>query len=224
MALPALADVRQHVADAAIDVAARPSIAPLFSMVPGINRVVTLDKAAGGGELRGAGYDAALLLPNSFNVARIAWRAGIRERWGYRSDFRTLLLTKSVPAPTRVHQTEYYRHLVSALGLGDGATIEPRIALTDSHREGGTALLGEQGWDGHAPLIAVAPGAAFGGAKRWPAASFAALIDGLASDGVRTVLIGASGDRSAATEVVLATKTSPAPLNLVGRTDLPTLG
>src|SRR5678815_3479621 len=111
MALPALADVRQHFTDAAIEVAARSSIAPLFSMVPGINRVVTLEKAGGAADqLRRAGYDVALLLPNSFNVARIAWRAGVRERWGYRTDFRALLLTKSVPAPTRVHQTEYYRH------------------------------------------------------------------------------------------------------------------
>ena len=225
MALPAVADVRQHFADAAIEVAARSPIAPLFSMVPGINRVVTLEKAGDAADqLRRTGYDIALLLPNSFNVARIAWRAGIRERWGYRTDFRALLLTRSVPPPTRVHQTEYYRQLVRALGVGGGATIAPRIELTDSHREGGTALLAEQGWDGRVPLIAVAPGAAFGGAKRWPAASFAALIDGLASDGVRTVLVGASGDRPAATEVLMATKASPAPLNLVGRTDLPALG
>src|SRR4029450_1125705 len=117
-------------------------IAPLFSMVAEINRVVALEQAGGGADqLRRAGYDVALLLPNSFNVARIAWRAGIRERWGYRSDFRTLLLTKSVPTPSRVHQTEGYRHLVRALGVGGGATIEPRIELTVSHREGGRALL-----------------------------------------------------------------------------------
>ena len=225
MALPAIVDLKTHLPTAAIDVAARPAVAPLFTMAPAINRIVTLEKGSGAVEqLRKARYEATLLLPNSFNAARLAWRAGIPQRWGYRSDFRTLLLTKSVPAPTRVHQTEYYRHLVRALGFGGTLAIEPRIELTESHREAGRALLEEQGWDLRTPLVAVAPGAAFGGAKRWPVTSFAALIDGLARDGARAVLIGAPADRTAATEVVMATKASPAPLNLVGRTDLPALG
>src|SRR5262245_9445169 len=76
MALPAIADVQCHFAGTAIEIAARPSIAPLFSMVPGINRVLTLGKASGGwDELRRSAYDVALLLPNSFNVAQVAWRA-----------------------------------------------------------------------------------------------------------------------------------------------------
>lgn len=225
MALPAIADLRHHLPDATIQIAARPAIAPLFEMVLAINGVVTLEKTERqSDQLRRAQYDAALLLPNSFNAARIAWRAGIPDRWGYRSDFRTLLLTRSVSAPTRVHQTEYYRHLVRALGYGGESAIEPHLELTESHREAGAALLAEQGWDRRLPLVAVAPGAAFGGAKRWPVRSFAAVIDGLAIDGLRTVLIGAAGDRVAATEVLMATSASPAPLNLVGRTDLPSLG
>jgi heptosyltransferase-2 len=225
MALPALVDLRQHLPDAAIDVAARPSIAPLFAMVPAVRGVVTLQTSERHVDrLRQAHYEAALLLPNSFNTARLAWRAGIRERWGYRADFRTLLLTRGVSPPTRVHQTEYYRHLVRALGFGGTSTIEPRIELSDSHREAGAALLAEQGWTGRMPLVAVAPGAAFGGAKRWPIGSFAGLIDELTNDGLRSVLIGAAADRAAATEVLMAAKASPAPLNLVGRTDLPTLG
>jgi lipopolysaccharide heptosyltransferase II len=225
MALPALADVRQHLPNATVVVAARSSIAPLFTMVPGINGVIALEKGDRGvEELRRPQFEAALLLPNSFNTARMAWRAGIRDRWGYRADFRTLLLTRSVAAPTRLHQTEYYRHLVRALGFGGASAIEPRIELTDSHREAGRALLSEQGWAERTPLVAVAPGAAFGGAKRWPVGSFAALIDGLMHDGLRSVLIGAPADRAAATEVLMAATASPAALNLVGRTDLPTLG
>src|SRR5262249_38282654 len=143
--------------------------------------------------------------------------------WGYRRDLRALLLTKGVTPPTRVHQTEYYRHLVRALGFGSDSSIEPRIELTESHREVAAALLHEQGYTGRMPLIAIAPGAAFGSAKRWPASSFAALIDGLMNDGLRSVLIGAPADRAAATDVVMASQSSPAPLNVVGRTDLPTL-
>ena len=70
--------------------------------------------------------------------------------------------------------------------------------------------------------MAVAPGAAYGGAKRWPADSFAAVADGLAADGVAAVLVGSAGDRAAADEVLSATRS--APLDLVGRTDLRALG
>ena len=40
MALPAIADVRRALPDASLTIAARPAIAPLFSMVPGIDDVV----------------------------------------------------------------------------------------------------------------------------------------------------------------------------------------
>jgi len=92
MALPAIADVRRAAPDLSITVGARPSIAPLFGMVGDVNDVVTLaprqpsvDVAAWrnpDAELRDRQFEAALLLPNSFHVALMAARAGIRERWG----------------------------------------------------------------------------------------------------------------------------------------------
>jgi lipopolysaccharide heptosyltransferase II len=224
MALPAVADVRRALPAAVIDVAARPSIAPLLTLVPGIGSVVTLGKGRAAVEsLRTGRYEAALLLPNSFNAARLAWSAGIPERWGYRSDFRSPLLTRAAWPPTRVHQAEYYRDLVRALGFTGEALADPRLELTPEHRAAGLALLASEGWDARRPLVAVAPGAAFGGAKRWPAASFAALVDGLTRDGVATVVIGTPADRLAATEMLAATTTSARPIDLIGRTDLPAL-
>jgi heptosyltransferase-2 len=223
MALPALAEVRRALPATTVDVAARPSVAPLFTMVPGVNRVLSIGRGRSGVEpLREGRYDAALLFPNSFSAARLAWSVGIPERWGYRSDFRSLLLTKGVSAPSRVHQSEYYRHLVRALGFGGDTFIEPRLELSAEQHAAGATLLTGDGWDGRTPLVAVAPGAAFGGAKRWPAASFGALIDGLAQDGIRAVLIGTASDGAAAQQVLPAARTT-SPLNLVGRTDLPTL-
>ena len=175
--------------------------------------------------LRRRRYDAALLLPNSFNAARLAWRAGIRERWGYRARFPIAAPHAGVSSPpTRVHQAEYYRHLVRRAGLSRRSPIAPRLELSDEHRAAGAALLAGSGWDGRTPLVAVAPGAAFGGAKRWPAASFAALVDGLVADGVRSVLVGSGrGSRRPATRWWRAAQARRAPINLVGRTDLPAL-
>jgi heptosyltransferase-2 len=85
------------------------------------------------------------------------------------------------------------------------------------------------GWDPAVPLVAIAPGAAYGGAKRWPPAYFAELIDGLAADGVQCVMIGAAGDAATANDVARAFQARDrgperaALLDLVGRTDLATL-
>ena len=50
MALPAFADIRRHFAAAHVAVAARPAVAPMFTMVDGVDDVMTLP---GGGGLRG---------------------------------------------------------------------------------------------------------------------------------------------------------------------------
>ena len=84
-------------------------------------------------------------------------------------------------------------------------------------------MLHSGGWDGRAPLVALAPGAAYGGAKRWPAPSFAALADRLASNGTRTVLIGRSEDVPVGREVASNLDAPRRPIDLIGQTDLPTL-
>ena len=49
MALPAIFDLRRHFAGAHLAVAARRSVAPMFTMAPGVDQVITLP---GGGGLR----------------------------------------------------------------------------------------------------------------------------------------------------------------------------
>ncbi|HEV2983745.1 MAG TPA: lipopolysaccharide heptosyltransferase II [Vicinamibacterales bacterium] len=224
MALPAIADVRRAVPGASIAAAARPAIAPLFRMTGNdLNEVITIEH---GLEIAGKGFDAALLLPNSFHAAWIAVRARIAERWGYRTEWRALLLTRAVEPPSGLHQVEYYQQLVHALDFPNGP-IEPTLKVPPEAQEAGAQLLRQSGWDGREPLVALAPGASYGGAKRWPPASFAALADTLAADGVRCVMIGSREDARTAGEVAGASVASGARkralLNLVGRTDLPAL-
>jgi heptosyltransferase-2 len=222
MALPAIADVQRAASDTVVEVAARPAIAPLFELVPGIGQVVTIaGRAAAVEALRQGRYDAALLLPNSFNAALLARRAGIPERWGYRADLRGPLLTRAATRPVRVHQAEYYQHLARALGFASGP-LEPRLELTALARQAALDVLAAEGWDNGSPLVALAPGAAYGGAKRWPAASFAALAAQFADDGLRSVLVGSGGDALAGGELVEALPSHVRVINLIGRTDLPT--
>jgi heptosyltransferase-2 len=110
--------------------------------------------------------------------------------------------------------------------------MEPRVRVSAASRAAAQALLVERGWNGTTPLVAMAPGAAYGGAKRWPPASFAELARTLAGDGVRTVVVGTAADRSTAddvlrgfarTEASATLRLELSPIDLVGRTDLVTL-
>ena len=245
MALPAIADLRRAAPDASIAVAARPAIAPLFALMPDVNETIVLNSGRPEGleglspavmrwrtlgvELAGRHFDTALLLPNSMHAALIAARAAIPERWGYATDWRGRLLTRAIAPPSGLHQVDYYQHLVHALGFPNGSVV-PRVAVSDAARDAGLRALTAAGWDGRSPLVALAPGAAYGGAKKWPPESFAELAAALAADGVQCVMIGAAADASTAAEVARAARFEdrggserPALLNTVGRTDLATL-
>ena len=179
-------------------------------------------------------FDAAVLLPNSFHTALTAWRAGIPERWGFRTDWRRPLLTRAIEAPVGLHQVEYYLHLVTALGLVDPPPLpgrQPHLAISEELRAIGVNELKGAGWDGTRPLVVLAPGAAYGSAKRWPPALFAELARALASDGIQSVMVGGRADLPVAREIEAALEGSSAlgtpldgnvVLNLMG-TDLPTL-
>jgi heptosyltransferase-2 len=229
MSLPAIADLRRALGGTVIDIAARPSIAPLFKRVAGVNGVVALEGRRGSSRdasvtLRDRAYAAAILLTNSFQTALTAWRAGIPERWGFGSDWRGPLLTRAVMPPLDfMHQAAYYQHLTRALGFASGPP-EPRLEASAEDRRAGSELLVAAGWDRRTPLVALAPGAAYGGAKRWPSESFTALAAALARDGVRTVLVGGPGDARAGEDVEKGTAHIPIRvITLVGRTDLPEL-
>ncbi len=237
MALPAVAAVRLWWPDAHLAVAARAHVAPLLSMAGGIDAVVAL---SGRGDWRDAAgrradterlaagrFDVALLLPNSFHSAWLARQAGVPERWGYRADLRGMLLTRGVPRPTGpITQAAYYTHLVAALG-GPVSPLTAELRVGGASREAAEALLRAQGWSGE-PLVAFAPGAAFGPAKRWPPARVAQVAHQLAvARGATPVLVGAGSDRDTIAQVIrhyrsLAGAEARA-IDLGGRTDVPTL-
>lgn len=226
LALPAIADLRRAAPGADVTIAARPSIEGLFTMAPGLDRILPFDTREPGDRLvprlRDGQYDVAILLPNSWRVALLVWQSGIAERWGYRADWRGPLLTRAVRRPPHGHQAAYYQHLVRALGAASGP-LEPRVVVSDEARRIGMAHLTRLGWDGRAPLVAMAPGAAYGSAKRWPPGSYADVADGLARDGMTIVLVGAAADRGAGVEMLAAVTERDRVMNAIGDTDLPAL-
>jgi heptosyltransferase-2 len=198
MALPAVADLRRRFPRARLMVAARRTISALFRMSPLVDEVIeTQSRRADIAALRALGADASLLLPNSFASAWLVRRAGIPERWGYAADLRKPLLSRAVPRPAiRVHQAEYYRRLLKGLGIENGP-LEPELVVPGRAIDAARELLRASGWGEQQRCVVMAPGAAYGGAKRWPAEYFAEVATRLVRErSVHCILIGSAGDRA----------------------------
>ncbi len=235
MALPAIADVRRHFPDAHLAVAARKSVAPVFTMVQGVDQVVTLSGGGGMRALTGwkddarvladGGFDTALLLPNSFATAFTTSKASIAERWGFATDRRAGWLTRAIPKPSvAMHQRAYYQALTTALGMAQG---EP-FARVHPNRERAQQLLKEIGLDPDEPFVVFAPGAAYGGAKQWLPQRFAELAATIIGDrGWSVLMVGTAADRPACEQISSLMPKSGTRLNrlidLSGKSDLPSL-
>lgn len=212
MALPAIADLRRSFSSVRLAVGARPPVAGIFRLVPGIDEVVTLEWdgrwrrrrafRSDAARLAELGADVAVLLPNSFVSAWLARRAGIPERWGYASDGRRMLLSRAVARPKgSLHQGAYYQHLTRALGVESGP-LEPALRLPHETIDAARALLLHRGWDGARPIVALAPAAAYGTAKRWIPDHVARLITDLVEQrGTTCVLVGSRADSATAREI-----------------------
>ena len=239
MAMPAMAALRAWRPDAVLTLAARAPLAPLGPLMPGVDATLALEGRGGvraltawstdAARLAAGRFDAAVLLPNSLHAALLAWRAGIPERWGYRADLRTPLLTRAIARPRPpMHQAEYYRALAVALGA-PATPLRAALAVDAALGARARERLAAAGWQG-GPLVGFAPGAAFGSAKRWPPERVARVAAAAAREHRATpVIVGARGDARTARQVVDAYAAltrwggAPAPIDLTGRTDLPLL-
>lgn len=233
MALPAISDVRRTFPSARLVVAARRAVADIFRLVPFVDELVTLQWsgtwwqrrvfAADAGRLRQPGADLAILLPNSFATAWLARQAAIPDRWGYSSDMRGPLLSLAVRRPRgSLHQGAYYQHLTRALGIESGP-LEPVLTVPEAAAVAARSQLLDRGWDGAGPVVVLAPGAAYGTAKRWPLPSVARVATDLVRQRQATcVMVGSRGDAPAARDVVRLIEVDAMPhvIDITGQTTI----
>jgi len=189
MCTPALRALRRRFPDAEITVAARRAVCDLLDGLPHVTRCVTMPPRPALHEmtrlaraLRPHARDLAVIFPHSFRAALLARLAGAQLRLGYARGGRTPLLTHPVPPYcedghiTPVYMAREYLDLLEPLGCQDNdaglelhadpdAVAKVRLALGDA-----------------APVIGVAPGAAFGPSKRWPVECYAEVMNRLAAE------------------------------------------
>ena len=105
-------------------------------------------------------------------------------------------------------------------------SLEPVIAVPAAAIESANALLAARGRDPSRPLLVVAPGAAYGTAKRWLPAHFGTLLTSLIRDRrAQCALVGAHADVETARWVADATdpRYRKDVIDLTGATSLGTL-
>lgn len=219
MSLPALRAIRAAWPEAHLAVLVKKELASFFDGAAWIDDVIayTVGHGLSGlgdrrrivGEIRSRHFDLGVLFPNSFESALWLTIAGVPRRAGYLADARGAMLTHKI-SPSRhsltAHQVHYWMAMVRATLGAAGSVDEFGLDVDTAHREKMRRWL-ETKRKRAARLYALAPGAAYGPAKEWPAARYAALIDLFAErEGAECVLVGAPSERARCEEVAARSK------------------
>lgn len=156
--------------------------------------------------LRKESFDTAILFPNSFESAFIAWVAGFHKRIGYGRDCRSWLLTNRLAAPRigrnwePISTIDYYLHIASYLGCGsEDKGMELALTTRDLllHRK----LFVHMKFSPERHTIVINNSGAFGDSKRWPEAYVCNLSRLLANDNYQVILHCGPGERNEANAI-----------------------
>jgi lipopolysaccharide heptosyltransferase II len=201
--------LRQRFPERPVDVLATSLCAPLTDYMPGVRRAVVVDlprKRLAFGQhrrlaerLREAGYGTALVMPKTWKSALAPFLAGIPERTGLFGEARLVVLNDLRSGKNLPRMIEE----CASLALPAGAKLPaqwPRPELRVPMAEA-AAWRGKRALDGGNPVVVLAPGAV-GPAKRWPAASYAALARRLLAEGYAVWIVGGPAETPLAQEIV----------------------
>ena len=164
------------------------------------------------------GYDAAIVLPNSWKSALLPFFAGIPERIGFRGEARYGMLNRihRLDESALPQLAQRYALLAEEVGATTPAPLaEPHLEVnTESVR----ATLATLGLDASKAPVVFCPGAEYGPAKRWPVTHFAALARRLAETDFPVWIVGSTKDAPIGAEIENLSGSTGR--NLCSRTDL----
>ena len=232
ISLPALRALRAHHRKDRIAVLARPWVAELYRLLPEVDEVLveepagrhagTAGRSALASGLREKEFDRAILLPRSFATAWTAYRAGIPERWGFRGEFRSPLLTHPVAYSNRPGEHEVFRHLrlVAATGVPMPEVPDATWPVSDAVRRSARARLDEARLP-NGPFVAAHVASFAHEAKRFPEERFAALFERLAKERDLPVVLLGSAAEAPMNARVASLASAAHVVDLAGKTSLP---
>lgn len=231
MATPVLADLRAACPQAEITVMCRSPVCDLLTEDPHIDELFCFRHASLFSrreerrniieKLRKGKYDAGILLTHSFSSAWWFWIGNVKQRVGYRSSGRRVLLTHPLHFPAQLNQQHLvltYKNLLKPFGISVSNTA-PRLYLRDKEVIEAKEFLKEYHVPSEAVIVGMNPGATYGSAKCWLPERFREVAKRLLEDPAVVVLF--FGDASTAPLVQeLCQNFSSRVIPLAGKTSL----
>ena len=223
--------LKQRHPDIPIDVVAAPWAEPLVARMPEVTQGYRLPIVHGSlglrtrwrlaQVLRRQDYSQGIVLPNSYKSALLLLLAGIPHRTGWRGEMRFFLLNDIRLLNVRCYPQMVQRY--AALAFPPGALLPTTLPLphlvSNTHQR--KQALADFAIDSAVhSLIAIAPGAAFGDSKRWPAAHFAAVVDQAIGTGHTVLCLGSAQERSLGQQIRERLQNTTGFYDLCGRTNL----
>lgn len=153
------------------------------------------------------GGDAFVVFPNSFRSAVRAVQSGAKRRIGYRGQWRSLLLSDAQTPRIDIlsgHHRAYYNDLAMFSGI-EVTQPEVRLACPDAEIRAGMQWMQARGLDA-GKTVCIAPGAQFGGAKRYPAERWARVAELLSDRGLHILALGTPAEREIAAQVLASVR------------------
>ncbi len=232
MSMPMVRSVRAQFPNAKIFVVARPEVAVLWESDRTANKVWLFDIFAPGTKLidyiilmlkiRRHRIDCAIILPLAFRLALLCVLSGVSVRIGYNTSHRGIILTKSIEYDfkrlTQEHMIDNYLNIAKQCGI-PATQRDPALLVNSAVYQKLIGVLSASGVSSGDFLVGVAPGAAYGPAKRWPEGKFLLLVKRLIEEmHAKIVLLGSASESSVAEKI--ATSLGACVCNLVGKTSL----
>lgn len=154
-----------------------------------------------GRQLRSAGYDQAILLPNSWKSALIPFFADIPVRTGYIGECRWGLLNDARKLDKKLLTMTVQRFV--ALGLPKTAALPPAYPaprfVIEPERQ--ASVIEKFNLTRAENILALCPGAEYGPAKRWPVGYYAEVARQKIAQGWQVWLFGSDKDKDAADSI-----------------------
>ncbi len=195
MATPAIRAVRDAFPASELIAVCKPYVADVLAGAPWFARTILADKRGPrpqrlfgvARQLREANIDAAVLFPNSFRTALLAYLGDCNRIVGFSRYTRGWMLTDKLSAKTDVRGrfvpspvVDDYNRLAVALGTNDpGHRME--LFTTPDDNASAEAVWQRFALARYPRVVALNPGAAFGAAKHWGCDHFAELARSLTS-------------------------------------------
>lgn len=212
MALPALMQFRKILPEEmALYVVAPGSQAGLYLALDFVDGIIKLAqphkmwRTSELKEIKKMRFGVGLLFNNSFRDALMLKLAGVPNLYGSDRRMRKLLLTRAFSYPPRpenraaeIHQGNRLLEMVYALGAPEWNGELPPFVCSSNACESSPAV---RAACQHPRLMTVAPGAAYGAAKRWPVNHFRDVCRYWIEQGGVVAIVGTSSERMIAKEL-----------------------